>query len=170
MSRLLALTSAAALCLFCAACNGGDEDDDTPQGQLKDTRSNVTGTHPVMMTMRIPGVPEEPEPFATTLTLTEEASSRDGLRISFLLFDCDLTGTMTGESTFKVNPGTCVFSFPAEGVEDACAVTLDLNGGSGGRDSAQAKVNATFNGIYTLGCEGEGMPITTPVTVEVVGS
>ncbi|RKH48419.1 hypothetical protein [Corallococcus sicarius] len=172
MSRMLALTSAAALSLFCAACNGGDEDDDnTPQEQLKDTRANVTGTHPVQMSMRIPGIPEEPEPFPTSFTLTQDPASQDGLRISFLFYDCDLTGTMTGESTFKVNPGTCLLALPIED-EEGCAVTLAFTGGSGGRDSAQAKIHATFTGLYTLACESEGpgTPITTPVTVEVVGT
>ncbi|RKG62856.1 hypothetical protein D7V80_32950 [Corallococcus sp. CA054B] len=167
MRRFLALTSAAALSLFCAAC-GSDDTDDTDDGQLKNARANVTGTHPVLMTLSVSGVSETPEPSATNLILTEAANS-DRLNVDLLFFDCDLTATMTGETTFTVSPGSCVFPLPEE-VEMDCDISFEITGGTGGKASKDAKVGATLNGNYKMTCPELGAPVSVPMTILLVGT
>ncbi|AFE05935.1 hypothetical protein COCOR_04634 [Corallococcus coralloides DSM 2259] len=164
MRRFLALTSAAALSLFCAACGS----DDTDEGQFKNARANVTGTHPVLMTLSVSGVSETPEPSATNLILTEDADN-DRLNVDLLFFDCDLTATMTGETTFTVNPGSCVFPLPEE-VEMDCDIAFEITGGTGGKASKGAKVGATLNGNYKMTCPELGVPVSMPMTILLVGT
>ncbi|RKH73677.1 hypothetical protein [Corallococcus aberystwythensis] len=168
MLRSLALTSVAALSLFCAAC-GGDDDDAQDPAQIEYTRSNVTGTHPVLMTMTIPGSPETPEPIQTSLVLTEDASTRNGLTVALPPLECDLTATMTGEYTFSMKPGTCTFPIP-EDPELECSFSLSITGGTGGRASAGAAVTATFTGNYNVNCTSDGPPFALPVTVRLAGT
>ncbi|MCY1030649.1 hypothetical protein OV207_04200 [Corallococcus sp. BB11-1] len=171
MFRTLALTSAAALSLVCAACGGGDDEDTTPE--LKDTRSNVSGTHPVQLSLIVTGVPEATDPIATTLAITEEANSKTDLRFAIVGLDCDLTGAMTGESTFKVNPGSCDLAFPTEGGEGeagSCSVQLSVTQGTGGRESG-AKLQATLSGTYSINCSDVvPFPLSLPLTIEIVGT
>ncbi|RYZ39150.1 MAG: hypothetical protein EOO71_21205 [Myxococcaceae bacterium] len=171
MFRTITLTSAAALSLFCAACGGGDDDDTTPE--IKDTRSSVSGTHPVQLNLIATGVPPPTDPLETMLVVTEEANSRTDLRFALLGLDCDLTGAMTGESTFKVNPGSCDLSLPTEGENGeagACSVQLSITQGTGGRESG-AKIHATLSGTYSLDCSDVvPFPITLPVTIEITGT
>ncbi|WP_147448742.1 hypothetical protein [Corallococcus terminator] len=171
MFRTLALTSAAALCLFCAACDGGNDDDTTPE--LKDTRSNVSGVHPVLLSLIVTGVPEATDPFPATLVVGEEANSKTDLRFAITGLECDLTGAMTGESTFKVNPGSCDMTFPTEGEQgqqESCSVQLNVTQGTGGKEEG-AKIHATLTGTYSINCIGTvPFPLALPLTVEIVGS
>jgi hypothetical protein len=162
--RFLALTSAAALSLFCAAC---DPDDQDPGEQFRSARANVTGNHPVLMTLSVPGVSESSESTESQLILTEDANS-DRLNVDILFLDCDLTATMTGESTFTVNPGTCFFPLPEEAEMD-CDISLDITSGTGGKASQDAKVGATLNGNYKLTCTDLDMPINMPMTLVLAG-
>ncbi|RKG70041.1 hypothetical protein D7W79_32280 [Corallococcus exercitus] len=169
MLRSLALTSAATLSLFCAACGGDDKDDTQDPAQIEYTRSNVTGTHPVLMTMVIPGISDAGEPIQTHLVLTEDASTRNGLTVALPPLDCDLTATMTGEYTFTMKPGTCTFPIP-EDPEVECSFSLDITGGTGGRASASAAVGATLTGNYNINCTSGGPPFALPVTVTLAGT
>ncbi|MCY1047619.1 hypothetical protein OV208_40345 [Corallococcus sp. bb12-1] len=171
MFRTLALTSAAALCLFCTACDGGEDDDTKPE--LKDTRSNVSGAHAVQLNLIVTGVPEATEPIETLLVVSETANSKTDLGFAVLGLDCDLTGAMTGEFTFKVNPGSCDLTLPTEGEEGeagSCSVQLNVTQGTGGRESG-AKIHATLSGTYSLDCSDVvPFPLSLPLTIEITGT
>lgn len=168
MRRFLALTSAAALSLFCAACGGDDTDDSKNPGQFANMRSNVTGTHPVLMAVTLQGSPDSTDSIETQLVLTEDAKS-DRLNVDLLFFDCDLTATMTGATTFSFNPGTCTFPIPEE-AEMECAISFDVTGGTGEKASADARIGATLNGNYKVVCPELGMPINMPMTLTLTGT
>ncbi|RYZ17729.1 MAG: hypothetical protein EOO70_01110 [Myxococcaceae bacterium] len=164
MFRALALTSTAALCLLGSACGEGDEQD-SPDVQPRDTRSSVTGTHPVRMTIFSTAMLEASPPLNPSLELTAEGGSRDRLRVSLSPLDCDLTATMTGASTFALNPGTCGWIIPPSEGKFACGITLDITQGTGGRDTADGKVGVTLNANYRLRCADDDEPFITPVIV-----
>lgn len=169
MRRFFALTSAAALSLVCAACNGGDEDD-TPHEQLQDTRASVTGTHAVVMTAYSAQVLETLLPARPSLELTSEVGSRDGLRVSLPPFDCDLTATMTGASTFAMNAGSCALLILPQDGKFACSIRLDIAQGTGGRETADARVGVYFDANYVEECAGGNGPRTTRLFVTLEGT
>ncbi|MHA7631687.1 hypothetical protein [Corallococcus sp. M7] len=167
MRRLLALTSAS-LSLVCAACAGAE--DEAPPEPLQDTRASVTGTHPVVMTAHSARVLEPLLPARPSLELTSEAGSRDGLRVSLAPFDCDLTATMTGTSTFALNAGSCSLLIPPREGRFACAIRIHIAEGTGGRETAEVPVGVSFDGDYVQECAGEDGPITTRVFVTLEGT
>ncbi|WP_375745401.1 hypothetical protein NR800_11675 [Corallococcus interemptor] len=166
MRRLLALTSAS-LFLVCAACGG--EEDEAPLQQLQDTRASVTGSHPVVMTTHSARVLEPLLPARPTLELTSEVGSRDGLRVSLAPFDCDLTATMTGASTFALNAGACSLLIPPQEGRFACSIRLHIAEGSGGRETAESRVGVTFDADYVQQCAEDDGPSTTRVFVTLEG-
>ncbi|MBN8228045.1 hypothetical protein JYK02_11050 [Corallococcus macrosporus] len=169
MRRIFALTSAAALSLFCAACGPEGQDDDAP---LQDARSSVTGTHRVMMTVSAPGVPINPDPAPTNLTLTEDPNSPDRMNLEIMFWDCDLSATMSGGSTFTVNPGTCGHPLPEELRDETsgCYFMMEFTGGTGGKASADGKFGTTLEGSYVMDCvEESGPPVKFPLTISLVG-
>jgi hypothetical protein len=171
MYSKLALVSAAALSLFCSAC-GGDDDKgpSTPPDQVKDTRSNVTGDHPSLLTVTVEGSGSD-EPSPVTFTLTAAAGSQDVLNVDFDEYDCNLTATMTGESTFKFNPGSCTAPVTdGEGNPDpSCDGIIEVTQGTGGRASAGAKINASFSGSLRLVCRGS-TAFSAPLTATLTGT
>ncbi|GMU02176.1 hypothetical protein KH5H1_62960 [Corallococcus caeni] len=168
MRRSLALTSAA-LSLLCAAC-GGDDEAAAPTEELQDTRSNVTGTHPVVMMITNAQGNHVPDFDKATLELSSEARSRNELRVSLSPFDCDLTATMTGKSTFALNPGTCHLLIPPHDYQFGCAFDLDITRGTGGRDTADGSVGVTFTAGYRRDCADYHAPFTADVTVTLLGT
>ncbi|RKH33699.1 hypothetical protein D7Y13_05110 [Corallococcus praedator] len=171
MFRPLALTSSAAVCLLCSACGGGD-DNDSPIEPLQDTRSSVTGTHPVTMTMFSPVTSDAMNPVQSqpTLSLTAEPGVSDRLRVSLAPFECTLTATMTGAATFALNQGSCSLIIPPQDMKFGCSITLVITEGTGGRDTPHAKVGMTFNADYRKMCADDDAPFVTPVSVTLVGS
>jgi hypothetical protein len=177
MFRKLALTSAAvALSLFCAACGGDDKDDkDTPAPppEVKDTRSNVTGNHRSLLSISMMGMESE-EATPAYFTVTERAGTNDVLNIGIAGYSCDLTATMTGEYTFKLNPGRCAILVPLDdeqGNPAPCEVAFEFTGGTGGRASAEAKVNANLTGTTRTDCTAPGgVPLSFPMTLIITGT
>lgn len=169
MFRPLALTSAAALSLLCAACGGEDEGTGPPEEELKDTRASVTGSRNAVMMLTAQAT-DETELFHPTLELSAEAASRDGLRVSLSPFECELTATMTGESTFTLHPGTCHLLIPPQDGRFACVYDLAITEGSGGRDSADAGVVLSFTADYRKDCAGYHGPLITTALVTVAGA
>ncbi|WP_223633048.1 hypothetical protein [Corallococcus sp. EGB] len=169
MLRTLALVSAAALSLFSAACGGEEVGAGPSEEELKDTRASVTGTRPAVMVLTAQAT-DETESFHLTLELSAVAKSRDGLRVSLSPFDCDLTATMTGESTFTVNPGTCHLLIPPQDGRFACVIDLAITTGTGGRETADSEVGLSFTADYRRDCADYRTPFTSTVLVTVVGA
>ncbi|RKH73678.1 hypothetical protein [Corallococcus aberystwythensis] len=170
MFRPLALMSAAALGFLCTAC--GAEEEPIHPGETQDTRYGVAGSYPVTMTMSGAQPADEALlPGQASVVLAVDTGSRDKLRVSIKPLECDLTATMTGSSTFDLNPGSCRLVVPPhDEQQSSCTIVLAINEGSGGRDPVAGRVGLTFNASYTRRCADSSEPYFTGVLIKLEGT
>ncbi|MFP2899964.1 hypothetical protein [Corallococcus sp. 4LFB] len=170
MSRPLTLMSAAVVGLLCTAC--GAEEETLNPGETQDTRYNVAGSYPV--TMMMAGAQPADEallPGQASVVLAVDSGSRDKLRVSIKPLECDLTATMTGSSTFALNPGSCRLVVPPhDEQQSSCTIELAINDGSGERAPVDGKVELTFNANYTRRCADSSEPYFTGVRIKLEGA
>lgn|GEM_PF-1895064 len=136
-----------------------------PGGNQPDHRPNVVGTYEVTGTM---GIVLNGQTDVTSIqdVVRIEAAARSPGRVQIHLGEMScgdgIRATMTGETTFSVNEGTC--PIPAE---PGCTARALFNGGSGSHP---------LNGALQLGLRGQlevrcgTQSASAPLSIDVAGS